>query len=189
MASQSDEEYIYITKLFFIILKQSAMNTIEKKSVNAGKYVNKQEVDTLIRSYKQERWADNSERMGKADSLSVWFSVEDLENFIETVKSNGGNGVRMHFGVFSAENATVPEFEGRQTLVMIGNRSNDGSYKTSKELFTSNNGKPEIVALAGGFICPPYCGSGVGSGGGKANNGVTLGSALIDRGEKGMSVI
>lgn len=161
------------------------MNTIEKKSVNAGKYVTKQEVDTLIRSYKQERWADNSERMGQADSLSVWFSVEDLENFIETVKSNGGNGVRMHFGVFSAENATVPEFEGRQTLVMVGNRSNDGSYKTSKELFTNNNGQPEIVALSGGFICPPFCGSGVG----KATNGVVVGSALIDRGEKGMSVI
>ena len=96
------------------------MNTIEKKSVNAGKFVTKQEVDTLIRSYKQERWADNSERMGQADSLSVWFTVEEVEGFLAKVKANGGNGVRFHFGVFSAENATVPEFEGRQTLVMVG---------------------------------------------------------------------
>jgi hypothetical protein len=161
------------------------MNTIEKKSVNAGKFVTKQEVDTLIRSYKQERWADNSERMGQADSLSVWFTVEEVEGFLAKVKANGGNGVRFHFGVFSAENATVPEFEGRQTLVMVGNRSTDGSYSTSKELFSNNNGKPEIVALAGGFICPPFCGTGVG----RATNGVIVGSALIDRGEKGMSVI
>jgi hypothetical protein len=171
---------------FFINLKQSAMNTIEKKSVNAGNYVTKQEVDTLIRSYKQERWADNSERIGQADSLSVWFSVEDLENFIETVKSSGGNGVRFHYGVYSAENAPQANLEGRQTLVMVGNRSSDGTAETSKQLFSHKNGQPEIVASLTGFPCPPLCGSGLG----KAGNSKVLGSAtLIDRGEKGMSVI
>jgi hypothetical protein len=162
------------------------MNTIEKKSVNAGKFVTQQEVDTFVRAYKQERWADNSDRMGKADSLSVWFSVEEVDAFLETVKANGGNGVRFHFGVFTEENATQPEFVGRQTLVMIGNRSSDGTVDTSKQLFTYQNGQPEVVAFGGGLICPPMCGSGVG----KANNGVILGSAtLIDRGESGMSVI
>jgi hypothetical protein len=161
------------------------MNTIEKKSVNAGKYATKQEVDTFIRAYKQERWADNSERMGQADSLSVWFTVEEIEGFLQSVKANGGNGVRFHFGVFNAENATQPEFEGRQTLVMVGNRSSDGSYGTSKELYSNNNGKPEIVAFAGGFICPPWCGGNVGG----SVKSVHLGATLIDRGEKGMSVI
>ena len=163
------------------------MNTIEKKSVNTAKSVTKQEVDTLIRTYKQERWADNSERLGKADSLSVWFTIEEVENFLETVKSNGGNGVRFHFGVYNADNATQPEFEGRQTLVMIGNRSSDGTYETSKELFINKNGQPEIVAQAGGILCPPWCGTG----GVKGQLSIpALGSSvLIDRGEKGMSVI
>ena len=136
------------------------MNTIEKKSVNAGKCTTKQEVDNLIRAYKQERWAANSERIGMADSLSVWFSVEELENFIESVKATGGNGVRMHFGVYSAENAPEPILEGRQTLVMVGNRSSDGTFATSKELFSTNNGKPQVVALASGVPCPPFCGNG-----------------------------
>jgi hypothetical protein len=136
------------------------MNTIEKKSVNAGKFATKLEVDTLITSYKKERWAGNSDKLGKADSLSVWFSVAEVEAFLAKVKDNGGNGVRMHFGVFSAENATAPEFEGRQTLVMVGNRSNDGTFATSKELYASNSGQPEIVAFAGGVICPPFCGNG-----------------------------
>ena len=154
------------------------MNTIEKKSVNAGKFVTKQEVDTLITSYKQERWAANSDRLGKADSLSVWFTVEEVEAFLAAVKANGGNGVRFHFGVHNADNATEPEFEGRQTLVMIGNRSSDGSYSSSKELYSNKNGKPEIVALAGGTMCPPFCGSG------------TLGKAsLIVRGDNGMEII
>ena len=136
------------------------MNTIEKKSVKAGKRVSKQEVDTLISSYKQERWAANSDRLGKADSLSVWFTVEEVEAFLAAVKENGGNGVRLHFGVFNAENAAQPEFEGRQTVVMVGNRSNDGTYASSKELYSNKNGKPEVVALGGGIICPPFCGNG-----------------------------
>jgi hypothetical protein len=154
------------------------MNTIEKKSVNAGKCTTKQEVDNLIRAYKQERWAANSDRLGKADSLSVWFSVEDMEAFLAKVKDNGGNGVRMHFGVFSAENATQPELEGRQTLVMVGNRSSDGSHSTSKELYAHRNGKPEVVALAGGIPCPPWCGGG------------TLGKAtIVTRSGNNMEVI
>jgi hypothetical protein len=166
------------------------MYTIEKKSVNAGKFATKQEVDNFIRTYKQERWADNSDRMGKADSLSVWFTVEEVEAFLESVKANGGNGVRFHFGVFTEENATQPEFVGRQTLVMVGNRSSDGSADTSKQLFSFQNGQPEIVAYSGGIVCPPVCGSGTGPVTGKVNSGVIMGSAtLIDRGENGMSVI
>jgi hypothetical protein len=140
--------------------KTSAMNTIEKKSVNAGESISKQQVDTLISAYKQDRWAANSERLGKADSLSVWYTVEELEAFLATVKDNGGNGVRFHFGVFNAENALQPEFEGRQTLVMIGNRSTDGTYASSKELYSNKNGKPEIVAHSAGVLCPPFCGGG-----------------------------
>ncbi|HTR30018.1 MAG TPA: hypothetical protein VMH27_12160 [Puia sp.] len=161
------------------------MNTIEKKSVNAGKNASKQDVDTLIRGYKQERWAENSERIGKADSLSVWFSVEDLEDFLGTVKANGGNGVRFHFGVFSADNAPQPNLEGRQTLVMVGNRSSDGTHNTSKELFSFKNGKPELVASFGTLPCPPICGTGIS----KSGNEILGSATIIDRGDKGMSII
>jgi hypothetical protein len=139
------------------------MSTIEKKSVHTGKYGTKQEVDSFITKYKQERWVDNSERMGKADSLSVWFSLEELEGFINNVKNNGGNGVRFHFGVFPEGFGENPEMEGRQTVVMVANRSKDGSYATSKELHIQNGEQPEILAYAGGMPCPPFCGSGLGS--------------------------
>ncbi|MEI9944099.1 MAG: hypothetical protein WDN26_07715 [Chitinophagaceae bacterium] len=47
------------------------MLTIEKKAVKAGKLVNTKHVDTVIKNYKQERWVQNSQRLGKEDSLSV----------------------------------------------------------------------------------------------------------------------
>jgi len=153
------------------------MNTIEKKSVNAGRFATKQEVDTLTSTYKQERWANNSERMGKADSLSVWFTLEELEGFLQNVKDNGGDSVRFHFGVFP-EGYSVPEFVGRQTIVMVGNRTKDGSYNTSKELYANNEGQPEVIAYEGGTVCPPFCGS---TGKGK--------STLIVRDDNSMEVI
>ena len=155
------------------------MNTIAKKSVNAGNYVSKNEVNELTAAYKQERWADNSERLGRADSLSVWFTVDELENFLQNVKAGGGNGVRIHFGVFP-QDYRKPEVSGMQTVVMVANRSKDGSLENARELFIDKNGKPEILALNGPILCPPFCGTG-GGGLGK--------STLIVRGDNNMEII
>ena len=51
------------------------MLTIQKKSVKAGKFVNTEHVNSVIKNYKQERWVHNSKRLGKEDSLSAWFSA------------------------------------------------------------------------------------------------------------------
>jgi len=62
------------------------MIAIEKKSLLVGKYVSTQHVDKVIRNYKQERWIQNSERIGKEDSLSGWWSIEEIEDFLEKAK-------------------------------------------------------------------------------------------------------
>jgi hypothetical protein len=153
------------------------MNTIAEKSVNAGTFVTKNELDALTTAYKQQRWAENSERIGMADSLTMWLSVEMMEEFLTTVKANGGNGIRCHFGVHT-EAHSQPEFVGRQTVVLVGTRSKDGSYATAKQLLVENNGQPDVVALTGP-VCPPFCG---GAG--------TVGkSTLIVRGDNGMEII
>jgi hypothetical protein len=61
------------------------MLEVQKKSVKVGKLVNTEHVDTVIRTYKQERWMHNSKRLGKEDSLSVWYSIEELEEFFQQV--------------------------------------------------------------------------------------------------------
>ena len=155
------------------------MNTIEKKSVNAGNYVSKNEMNILTSGYKQERWAANTERLGRADSLSIWYTVEELENFLDQVKANGGNGVRIHFGVFP-EGYRKPELEGMQTVVLVANRSKDGSLENAKELMINNNGRFEILAMDGPVPCPPYCGTG-GNGLGK--------SSLIVREDDSLEII
>src|SRR5687767_14799564 len=77
-----------------------AMTTIEKKSLRIGKYVDTNHVDTLIRTYKQERWTQNSERMGQEDSLSLFYTIEELEEFLQKSKEAGANTITIHFGVY-----------------------------------------------------------------------------------------
>lgn len=153
-------------------------STIEKKSVSAGQFASKQEVDTFIRAYKQERWIHNSEHLGKEDSLSTWFTVEELEQFIDTVKLHGGNGVRFHFGIFPEGYGNNPEFAGRQTIVMIGTRSKDATFHNSKELRVSDGKELRPVALAGGFPCPAFCG----------DVAVSSGTAIVAS-KEGLSVV
>lgn len=135
------------------------MNTITKKSVGVENHVSKNEMNALTSAYKQERWAANTERLGRADSLSIWYTVEELENFLNEVKVNGGNGVRIHFGVFP-EGYRKPELVGMQTVVLVANRSKDETLQNAKELRGKNG---EIIALDGPVPCPPYCGIGVGT--------------------------
>jgi hypothetical protein len=153
------------------------MNTIAEKSVNAGTFVTKTELDALTSAYKQQRWAENSERIGMADSLTMWLSVEMMEEFLAIVKANGGNGVRCHFGVHT-EGHSQPEVVGRQTVVLVGTRSKDGSHETAKQLLVDNNGQHGVVAVTGP-VCPPFCGGG--SGFGK--------STLVVRGDNSMEII
>jgi len=162
------------------------MSTIEKKSLKVGKYVNNDHVDTVIRNYKQERWAQNSERIGKEDSLSAWYSVEELEELMEKVKLNGGNGIRMYFAAYPKNYTEVPEYAGRQTLVLVATKTKKiGDRLAHKEIYTSQEGgAPQILAYNMAGLCPPFCEPAGGIGGHRS-----IGVAIVDNGEKGMSVI
>lgn len=166
----------------------STVSTIEKKAVQGGKYVDRQEVDSFIRTYKQETWVHNTERLGKEDAMSSWYTVAELEAFITKVKQQGGNGVRMHFGIYPEGYSNDPELAGRQAIVLVGTRSSDGTVRTSKELYVGNGKETKILAFVGDVPCPAYCPFPTippPSGSMKT----AVGTALVDRGEKGLSIV
>jgi len=126
------------------------MNTIEKKLVKtAGRYVTTEHVDSLIRNYKKDRWMQNSERLGKEDTLNLWLSVEELEEFIQTSKMNGADGIRVCFGVYG-ENAKAPrpEMVGKQTVAFVATSSevNNEGLPVENEVYVERDGKPSILA-------------------------------------------
>src|SRR5258708_17388949 len=132
------------------------MTTQVKNYVRARKSGSTDDVVNFIREYKQKRWVQNSERIGKADSLSAWYSVEELEDFLALAKSNGGDGIRFFYGAFPENYTAKPEYAGRQTLVMVAtkSRTTEDGCVTDKNIYTKNNGRVEI--LSGGLpkTCP-----------------------------------
>jgi hypothetical protein len=157
------------------------MNTIAKKSVNAGKFLSNEHVTTLLSTYKQNRWVDNSEKLGKEDSLTAHVSIEELEVLIERIKLQGGDGVRLHFAAYPDDYAPVPEFAGRQTVIMVGTRKNNEG--ANKEIYLSEGKEARVLAYGDMPLCPPFCNSGVG---GSRRPATT--TNLVDRGDKGMVV-
>jgi hypothetical protein len=160
------------------------MTTQVKNYVRTKKSESASDVENLIREYKQKRWAQNSDRIGKADSLSAWYSVEELEKFLALAKSNGGDGIRFFYGAFPEDYSAQPEYAGRQTLVMVAtkSRTSDDGCTTDKNIYTKKNGRIEILS---GIIpkgCPPACPP---PDGGMGDFGITI----VDRGSKGMEIV
>ena len=157
------------------------MLTIEKKSLRVGKYVDANHVDSLVRTYKQERWAPNSDRIGQDDSLSVWYSLEELEEFLQKAKQSGANGIRMHFGVYP-ENFHIQEKAGKQTIVMVANKQRETvTGLVEKDVYIRTDKGSEILAYNMGSLG--------GSTGRSDEEWGGIGTTLVDRGDKGMVII
>ena len=156
-----------------------------EKFVSDSRNETMQQADVLIREYKQTRWARNSDMIGKPDALSAWYSISQLENFIATAKSNGGDGIKLYYGAFPAQYDEKPEYAGRQTLVMVATRTNKSTSDlvTNKDIYVRKNGRLKILSGLHPIICPPSCGCAAEGGMGD------LGITIVDRGEKGLEII
>jgi hypothetical protein len=159
------------------------MITTQKKSIKVGKYVNTEHVDTVIRTYKQERWAQNSDRIGKEDSLSAWYSVEELEEFIQTAKQHGADGVKIYFAAYPTDFSEVPEYAGRQTVVLVGTkRKQTPNGGKDKDIYINTENGSQILAYNMSKICPPFCGS-------KDDDYDGLGITIVDRKDQGLTIV
>jgi hypothetical protein len=130
------------------------------KIMKAGQFVDNRHVTMLRENYKQNRWKANSERLGKPDSLSVWYSLDELKQYIATAEAAGADGIRVYFGVYPA---VFPEnilAQDRQTIVFVATQQKlSGTGKTeNKDLYVSTPDGPEIIGFNFGLPCPPYCG-------------------------------
>ncbi len=162
------------------------MVTIQKKSLKVGKQVDTKHVDNAIRNYKQERWAQNSERLGKEDSLSVWYSIEELEEFIAMSKEHGADGLKLYFGAYDKDYKDQPLYAGRQTVVVVATKHKaaaDGSHSShnNKDIYIQTEKGSSILAYNAGLICPPFCTRDGGNGG--------IGITIVDRGNEGFTIV
>jgi hypothetical protein len=136
------------------------MITLQKEKKGVGKLVGKDHVNELVRNYKTQRWAQNTERIGKPDSLSAWYSLENLQEFLDLARENNADGIKLCFGVYPEGFEPNPTYSGRQTVVMIATREKETGpgISINKEIYFQKDGKVEILAFNFSSICPPSCG-------------------------------
>jgi hypothetical protein len=157
------------------------MLTIGKKSVRVGKLVDSKHVDTVIKDYKKERWVHNSKRLGKEDSLSAWLTVEEMEDFLNMIKAQGGDGMRIYFGAYSHDEAPKELYKGRQTVVFVGTKQKETEEGTmnNKDIYINTENGTSILAYNAIHLCPPFC---------KELDPDEIGITIIDKGEDGLAI-
>jgi Uri superfamily endonuclease len=159
------------------------MYKTQLKSLKAGKLVNTEHVNRVISNYKKERWAHNSKHIGKEDSLSVWYSVEELEEFLAEVKEHGGDGIKMYFGAYDTEHAPVPLYAERQTVVLVATKVRETENgQANKDLYVADEKGTTILAYNAGSLCPPLCTTSDDDFGG-------IGITMVDKGEDGIVIV
>jgi hypothetical protein len=130
-----------------------------KKALKAGQLVDGKHVDSLLSAYKKERWVHTSKRLGRADSLSVWYGMSELLEFIQVARENGADGIRTYFGVYPENFEKKPQYRGYQTIVMVATktkRNEDGSLVTKHVYYQTEKGT-ELLAFNVNTPCPPDC--------------------------------
>ena len=153
----------------------------QTKSLKVGKLVDTEHVNTVLKNYKKERWVHNSQRIGKEDSLSVWYSVEELEEYIEKVKEHGADGIKMYFAAYDESYSDHPLYAGRQTVVLVATKQKETeSGITNKDVYIPTDNGSSILAYNTGSLCPPFCGNGDDFGG--------IRTIIIDKGEEGVVI-
>lgn len=153
----------------------------QKKSLKVGKLVNTDHVNSVIRNYKQERWVHNSRRLGKEDSLSAWFSVEELQEFFEKVKDHKGDGIRIYFGAYDQDYTEQPLYAGRQTVVLVATKQKETENgDTNKDIYIPSKNGSSILAYNSAHLCPPFCDTGDDFGG--------IGITIVDKGNEGLVI-
>jgi hypothetical protein len=134
--------------------------TTISKAPKKGKLVNTQHVNELVGNYKKERWIQNSQKLGKMDSLSTWYGLDEMQSFLQLAKQHRADGIKMYYGVYGKDFAGDPELRGRQTIVLVATRQkNVAGNIVNKEIYVNKQGQSEILAFNFGTPCPPYCGS------------------------------
>ena len=122
-----------------------------------GKVVSTQHVDQLVGNYKFLRWGQNSDQLGKPDSLSTWYGLTELQDFINLSRENKADGIKMYFGLYP-DDYEIQDFRGMQTVVLVATKQTlTGKGLVTKDLFIQRDGRSEILAFNVGQLCPPWC--------------------------------
>lgn len=130
-------------------------------------FIGKESADEKIDRYKANKYPGQCESSAKAkqgDTLSVWYDKEHIEDLLNEIEDNNGNGIRISFGMYEEDHKYYPS---QTCLVFSVTRLNEENFKTEDILIENEPRYPERVQLTAqskikedfnlGSLCPPRC--------------------------------
>lgn len=78
--------------------------------------------------------------IGKEDASAVWYSIEELENYINYVKREGTekgidvNGIRFYMGVYPDDSTVYKEKAGLTTIFLAPTKKRDTLFNKTKKV-------------------------------------------------------
>jgi len=108
-------------------------------------YVGKQVTVDRINRYQSQKHNVLSSALGKPDTKSIWYSKEHFEKLLEEITFAGGDGIRIHFGMYEEGHA----YEGQLCLLFTTTREKlvDGHIVHSNVILENEPDYPERSAL------------------------------------------
>lgn len=133
-----------------------------------------QEFLDVTREYRDKRWNLINQTAGIEDARSIWFSLDGLKSFINTIEKNSASlnipskdlGVNMYYAVYKNN----PEYKGLHTIFMAPTYKNNNGEQidfdplisvakkkivTFEELTKTLN--TDAYVWNNGSLCPPQC--------------------------------
>ena len=95
--------------------------------------------------------------------------------------------MKIYFAAYPENYTEIPEYAGRQTIVLVGTkRKEDGSKLIDKDIYVQTEQGSKILAYNTARICPPFCGGSKDDG---TDWGEGLGITIVDRKDKGLVIV
>lgn len=110
--------------------------------------IEKEMVETFLNTYRRTSHKENSQRIGKEDSSSIFLPIEILNQMGEAAVLKGATGVHANFGRYPDYYPNT-ELAGRQTIVFT-----IGDLLFSPDRFIIAK---DVVAFFDVPVCPPLC--------------------------------
>lgn len=177
--------------LFYLTLTIIGLSACQNKQAQVGAPINNYGDDTLnykiakayVKNYeKRAGFVDSIYKSGtdvnkvkkNPDTRAIWFDIKRLKALVDTIKAEGGDGIRFYLATYDSTYAKtfkghIPDrkYWGYNTLVMVSTKDSVDKTDTTKRFhqdYYSNgsvkNKKPKGIIVGAtpenrGEMCPP----------------------------------
>lgn len=114
------------------------------------KLISSEQAKALNNSFKEKQLKEFGAKNDQSFCCSSWYSLEDLEGYINYVKEQANkqginvDGIRFYFGIYPKDDAKA----GQNTLFMCPTKANDTLISRDGESATDDSNSEDVTSIS-----------------------------------------